>query len=165
MVRRKIFDIVDVINENSCFNLQFRKDTRVDRTNSPTYYRWQAQFVITLPKRKLPYLLKIRRSLKCGKISLAKNQARFSIQKIEDLSQVAIPFFKESFFSGKKQNDFELWKKAVQIMYANKGKYVSEWAKNEMLHLIHIHEAMLKNKKNPRQSKWIEMAKSLTKTS
>lgn len=165
MTKKKVFNIAEVINENSCFNLQFRKDARKDRTNSPAYYRWQAQFVITLPKKKLPYLLKIRRSLKCGRIHIVGNQARFSVQKIEDLSRLAIPFFKEGLFNGKKQNDFELWKKAVQIIYSNKGKYFSEWKKNEMLHLIHIHKSMLKNKENPRQSKWIEMAKALTKTS
>lgn len=164
MAKKRLLNIVEVINENSCFNLQFRKDARTDRTNSPTYYRWQAQFVITLPKRKLPYLLKIRRSLKCGRIHIVDNQARFSVQKIEDLSKFTIPFFKGGFFDGKKQKDFELWKKAIRIIYTNKGVDFSTWKKNEMLHLIHIHESMSKNKKNPRQSKWIEMARTLTKT-
>lgn len=165
MARKKIFDLKDVFDSNSCFNLQFRKDARKDRTNSPTYYRWKAQFIITLPKRKLPYLLKIRRGLKCGRIHIVGDQARFSIQKIDDIEKLAIPYFKENIFTGNKKKDFELWKKAVRIIYANKGVHFSTWKKNEMLHLIHIHESMEKFKDRAGKAKWIEIARTLTKTS
>ena len=44
---KEIFNITKIVNEDGCFDLQFRKDTRHERTNSPTYYRWKTQFVVT----------------------------------------------------------------------------------------------------------------------
>ena len=54
------FNIVTLVNNDGCFDLQFRKDTRHERTNAPTYYRWKAQFVVTTPKENIKVLEKIK---------------------------------------------------------------------------------------------------------
>src|SRR3989344_1173659 len=55
------FNIIDLVNNDSCFDLQFRKDTRHERTNSPTYYRWKSQFVVTVPKEQIKILEKTKK--------------------------------------------------------------------------------------------------------
>ena len=82
MAEKKVFNIVDLVNCDGCFDLQFRKDTRHERTNSPTYYRWKAQFVVTGPKEDIKILEKIKKEMDCGEVSISKDQARFSVQKI-----------------------------------------------------------------------------------
>ncbi len=59
-----IFSISNIVNNDGCFDLQFRKDTRRERTNSPTYYRWKAQFVVTGPKESAKVLQKIKYFIK-----------------------------------------------------------------------------------------------------
>ena len=54
------FNLVELVNNDGCFDLQFRKDTRRERLNSPTYYRWKAQFVSTAPKGNMKFLEKLR---------------------------------------------------------------------------------------------------------
>ena len=156
--------IQELINHSGCFDLQFRKDVRHERTNSPTYYRWKAQFVIATPKKEFKSLKKIMEIFGCGSISLEKNQVRFSVQKIDDISEKIIPFFRKSQLFGNKKKDFELWKKAVDIIYDNKGKNILKWKKNDLLSLMQIHKSIAKYKNKPRQGKWIEMAKSMAKT-
>lgn len=163
MTTKNSFDFSNLINNNCCFDLQFRKDTRRERLNSPTYYRWKTQFVITLPKEKLKLLKKVKKIINCGRIYIAKNQARFSVQKIEDISDVIVPFFKKNKLIGKDKKYFELWQKAVYIIYSNKGKYIAKWQKNNLLSLIQIHKSISKYKDKPRQAKWIDMAKSMSK--
>jgi len=70
------FDITTLASNDACFDLQFRKDTRRERTNAPTYYRWKAQFVITGSKDSKKLLEKVAKELGCGKVSVSKNQAR-----------------------------------------------------------------------------------------
>ena len=57
------FNIAMLVNNDGCFDLQFRKDTRRERTNSPTYYRWKAQFVVTSPKEDVKILEKIKKAV------------------------------------------------------------------------------------------------------
>ena len=73
------FSITNLVNNDGCFDLQFRKDTRRERTNSPTYYRWKAQFVVTSPKDNAKVLEKIKDEFCCGQICISKDQARFSV--------------------------------------------------------------------------------------
>lgn len=164
MVNEKLY-IATLANNDGCFDLQFRKDTRHERTGSPTYYRWKAQFIITVPKANLKTLKKVSGVLSCGKIHITKDQARFSVQSIGEISDHVIPFFNRNPLSGKKKKDFELWKKAVQIIHHNKGKYIKNWEKNDLLSLIEIHKSSVKYKQNPRNPKWITMARSFIKTS
>ena len=162
MVTKK-FDIVDLVNSDGCFDLQFRKDTRHERTNSPTYYRWKAQFIVTGPKEDLKILQKIKREMDCGEVSVSKDQARFSVQKISDIFETVVPFFRKNRLADKKKKDFELWAKAVEILQKNKGKPLSDWKKSELNSLIEIHKSSAKYKNRPRTSKWLDMAKTISK--
>src|SRR5579863_9146720 len=145
MVQKKI-SVVSIVNCDGCFDLQFRKDTRHERTNSPTYYRWKAQFIVTAPKEDKKILEKIKKEIGCGQIHIAKDQARYSVQKISDVAECVIPYFKKHPLSDKKKHCFELWSKAVQIIYSNKGKYSTDWKKNDLHTLVEIHKSSLKYK-------------------
>jgi len=158
------FNIVSMVNSDGCFDLQFRKDTRHERTNSPTYYRWKIQFVVTRPKGDLKILEKIKNEIGCGQLSVSKDQARFSVQKIGDISDAVVPFFRKNSLSDKKKKDFELWSKGVEIIQKNKGKYLVSWKKHDLNTLIEIHKSSAKYKSRPRQPKWFEMAQALAKT-
>ena len=163
-MKKEKFNIINLVNNDGCFDLQFRKDTRHERTNSPTYYRWKAQFIITTPKNQVKVLEKVKKIIGCGAVSVAANQARFSVQKIDDVVDCIIPFFTKNKLTDKKKKDFELWRKAVLIIFDNKGIYLSQWKKNDLMHLMEIHKAMARHKQKPRSGKWMEMAKTLAKT-
>jgi len=158
------FNIVNLVNSDGCFNLQFRKDTRHERTNSPTYYRWKTQFVVTSPKDNAKILDKIKKEMGCGEVSISKDQARFSVQKISDIAEIVVPYFRRNCLAQNKKKDFELWSKAVEIICKNKGKPLVEWKKNELHSLMEIHNSAAKYKKNARTPKWLDMAKMLSKT-
>jgi len=157
------FDIVKIVNSDGSFDLQFRKDTRHERTGSPTYYRWKAQFIITASSDKESFLKKVKKALGCGEVSVSKDQARFSVQKISDIAEILVPFFRKNILTGEKKKEFGLWVKAVEIIEKNKGKNLSDWKKNEVCSLIEIHKSSAKYKSNPRQPKWLDMAKVFTK--
>jgi len=163
MTTTKSFDIVDLVNSDGCFDLQFRKDTRHERTNSPTYYRWKAQFVVTSPKSEIKILEKIKKEFCCGQICISKDQARFSVQKISDISQAIVPFFRKNSLAENKKRDFELWTKGVEVIQKNKGKHLADWKKNDICTLIEIHKSSAKYKTRSRAPKWLEMAKTLSK--
>jgi hypothetical protein len=157
-------NIVNLTNNDGCFDLQFRKDTRKERTNSPTYYRWKMQFVVTGPKEKIKLLEKIKKELKCGAVNVSKDQARFSVQKIDDINSVVVPFFKKNQLASQKKKDFELWQKAAGIIQKNKGKSLIKWKKPDFLQLIEIQKSAVKYKNKPRQLKWLKTAQELAKT-
>ncbi len=158
------FSITNLVNNDGCFDLQFRKDTRHERTNSPTYYRWKIQFIITASKEKFKLLEKAKNIIGCGNVSTIKDQARLSVQNINDIMEIIVPFFKKNKLANKKKKDFDLWQKAVEIIYRNKGKYISKWKKNDLVCLIELHKLASKYKNKPRESKWITMATILTKS-
>lgn len=161
---KKSFNIADIVNCDGCFDLQFRKDSRHERTNSPTYYRWNVHFIVTSPKDNIKILEKIKKEFDCGQVCVIRDQARYSVQKIDDISKIIVPFFRKNSLAEKKKKDFELWSKAVEIIQRNKGKLLSAWKKNELCTLIEIHKSSAKYKNNPRSPKWLDMAKTLTKT-
>ncbi len=158
------FSVAKLVNNDGCFDLQFRKDTRHERTNSPTYYRWKAQFIVTGPRNDIKILEKIKKEIGCGEITLSKDQARFSVQKISDIAETVVPFFKKNCLAENKKKDFELWAKGVEIIYKNKGLALAGWKKNEICSLIEIHKSSAKYKSKPRAPKWLDMAKALSKT-
>ena len=164
MPQKTNINVAALVNKEGCFNLQFRKDTRHERTNAPTYYRWKVQFVVTEPKAKIKNLEYVKNTIGCGEIHISKDQARFSVQKLDDISGTVIPFFKKNKLAERKKKDFELWQKAVDIIYKNKGKYIASWKKNDLLQLIEIQKSSIKYKNKPKQPKWIEMAQTLAKT-
>ena len=160
----KSFNISELANNDGCFDLQFRKDTRHERTNSPTYYRWKMQFVITLPKEQVKTLQKTKKELDCGNVSIDGGQARFAVQKIKDIIETIIPCFTKNRLANNKKKDFDLWQKAAAIIWQNKGIYLSKWKKNDLMHLMEIHKSMAKYKLKSRTPKWIDIAQRLTKT-
>jgi hypothetical protein len=162
MVKEK-FNVATLVSSDGCFDLQFRKDTRKERTSSPTYYRWKTQFVVTVPKKSAKILNKIKTALGCGQISTAKDQARYSVQKIDDVAENIVPFFRKNSLIGNKKKNFELWAKAVEIIQRNKGKPLVGWKKSEICSLIEIHKSCAKYKNRPRNSKWLDMAKTLSR--
>jgi hypothetical protein len=164
MAIKKTFNIAALVNEEGCFDLQFRKDTRHERTNSPTYYRWKAQFVVTSPKDNVKILERIKNEMGCGEVTISKDQARLSVQKISDIAETVVPFFRKNTLADKKKKDFELWAKGVEVIQRNKGKYLSAWKKNDICTLIEIHKSSAKYKNRPREPKWLEMAQMLSKT-
>src|SRR3989338_7528032 len=119
------FNLLELANSDACFDLQFRKDTRHERTGSPTYYRWKLQFVITGPKDSIKIMEKIKKEFGCGDVSTTAGQARFSVQKIDDIYETIVPYFQKNTLMGAKKKDFQLWQKAVEIIYKNKGKYLA----------------------------------------
>ena len=163
-MEKKSFNIVTLTNTDGCFDLQFRKDTRHERTNSPTYYRWKTQFVVTSPKDNMKILEKIKNEMGCGEVTISKDQARFSVQKIDDVAGIVVPFFKKNQLSDKKKKDFELWAKGVEVIFKNKGKHLAEWKKNDICTLIEIQKSSAKYKTRPREPKWLKMAQTLSKT-
>src|SRR3989344_1088950 len=164
MPDKKSVNIASLVSEEGCFDLQFRRDTRHKRLNSPTYYRWKIQFVIAEPKENLKILQKVKKEFDCGEVCISKDQARYSVQKIDDINNKVVPFFRKNKLSGKKEKNFQLWRRASEIIYKNKGKYLTTWKKNDLLSLIEIQKSSVKYKNKPRQPKWIEMARSLAKT-
>lgn len=158
------FSIVNLTNNDGCFDLQFRKDVRRERTNSPTYYRWKVQFVVTSPKENIKILEKIAKEFDCGKVTISKDQARFSVQKIDDIVEIVMPFFRKNPLADKKKKDFDLWSKGVNIVYSNKGKSLVSWKKSDLMQLIEIQKMGVKYKNKPRTPKWLEMAQTFTKS-
>ena len=159
------FNVCNLVNNDGCFDLQFRKDTRHERTNSPTYYRWKAQFIVTSPKSDIKFLNKLKSEIGCGDVTVSKEQARFSVQKIDDIVEVVIPYFRKNCLADKKKKDFQLWIKGVEVIKNNKGKHLADWKKSDLISLVQIHKSSAKYKTNPRQPKWLEMAQTLAKTS
>lgn len=161
--KRKI-NIPLLVSQDGCFDLQFRKDIRRERANSPTYYRWKVQFVVTGPKQKENIFNRVKKLIGCGAVYVAKEQARYSVQKIDDINNIIVPFFQKNQLNGKKKKDFELWRKAADIIYKNKGKNILKWKKNDLLSLIEIQKSATKYKNRPKSHKWIEMAQAMIKT-
>ncbi len=164
MAKKETININQLVNQEGCFDLQFRKDAKYNRSNSPTYYHWKTQFVVTESSQKLDILEKIKNILKCGKIHIIKNQARYSVQNIDEIKNTIIPYFRGHTLNEKKKKDFELWSKAVEIIYKNKGKILSTWKKEDFQKLIEIQKSIKKYKEKPKQAKWFSMAEMLVKT-
>jgi len=156
-------NVTKIVNEAGCFDLQFRRDIRHKRTNSPTYYCWKAQFVITGSVEREDLLRKIQETLDCGRLHyITGTQIRYSVQKLEDLNNKIVPFFNEHSLSGNKKKDFELWAQAIDILYQNKGKSLSLWSKDLFRQLITIQKASQQYKsKKTRTSKWIPVAQAV----
>ena len=85
------------------------------------------------------------------------------MQKIGDIAEIVVPFFKKNTLSGEKKKDFELWAKGVEVIQRNKGKFLATWKKNDICTLIEIHKSSAKYKTRPREPKWLEMAQTLSR--
>ena len=148
------------INKNICFDLQFRKDVKHKRFNKPVYYSWKAQFVIVGGYQDEDLLRKIQKTLNCGQLHfLNLNKIRYSVQKINNLHNKIVPYFKKHELSGNKKKDFELWAQAVEILFKNKRKELKKWKKQDFLEIIEIQKKTQKYKiKKTQGEKWIPEA-------
>ncbi len=161
----KIIDINSLINAAGCFDLQFRQDIKHKRINSPTYYRWKVQFVITESGQNLNILEKIKNILRVGKIHIINNQSRYSVQDIDEIKNKILPYFEKYPFNNiRKKNEFELWKKAVEIIYRNKGIPLLKWKKKDFQQIIDVQKKIQQYKEKPKQSKWLSVAEELIKS-
>ncbi len=154
-------EIDKIIREEACFDLQFRKDTKHNRTYSPTYYRWNIQFVITQNEADKNILEKIKNVFGCGKIHLINKRARYSVQNLDEIKSAVIPYFRAHPVAESKENDFKLWIEAVEIIHKNKRASLSSWNKKELTRLLKIQKDIQEFKKKPRGSKWLDVAKSM----
>lgn len=160
--------IAGFVDGEGCFALKFRRDIRRERQNSPEYFYWKAEFAIGLRIDDGRLLELIRDTLGCGSVTENKdyNQVRYSVQDLEKLYDIIIPFFQTHRLYGKKWADFILWVEAVEILRRNKKKKINaivgtkgflstNWNAKDVKRLREIHEAMkpLKSKGNP--WKWL----------
>jgi len=161
-------NITKLVNEIGCFDLQFRRDAKYNRINQPVYYGWKVQFVIItkIDIGKEDLIRQIQNTLGCGKIHyITGTQLRYSVQDIDSLYNLIVPFFRENPLFGKKKQDFELWAEAIGILYQNKRKPIAGWNKEEFQRLIDIQKTMKKYKvKTPSSFKWLSIAESIAKT-
>jgi len=169
--------IAGFVDGEGCFDLQFRRDVRHERINKPVYYGWKVQFVIVVRDDDEELLRAIKDTLNCGCIHFARgDQVRYSVQDIDTLYNIIVPFFEKYALAGKKRKDFELWTEAVEILYRNKRKTMNikkgtrgfvktNWNKKDFRRLIDIQKAMQKYKARRAQGfKWISIAESIAKT-
>lgn len=163
MVKEDI-NINDLIVSEGCFDLQFRQDIKHNRLNSPTYYRWKVQFVITQSGQNKNILEKVKNILNCGRIHLIKDRMHYSVQNLDEIKNTLIPYLRSHPMSKMKKECFDLWVKAVDIIYKNKNKVFSSWEKNEFQKLIDIQRSSIRFKNKSKDLKWIEVAKDLIKT-
>jgi len=99
--------------------------------------------------------------LKCGKVHIGKNQARYSVQSIEEIKKTLIPYFRRCQLSEVKKKDFELWSKAVEIIYKNKRKFLSAWKKNDLQALLDIQKSNQQYKQKSKNAKWLNEATTM----
>ncbi|MGB9743603.1 MAG: LAGLIDADG family homing endonuclease [Minisyncoccales bacterium] len=159
----KTFNINEIVNEIGCFDLQFRRDVRHQRPGAPVYYAWKAQFVLVAKIDQEETFRLVQKILNCGHLHfLTDKYLRYSVQSIDDLYNIIVPYFKTHPLNGKKQKDFELWSEAIEIIYQNKGKPLKTWPRQSFLRLIEIQKLMPQYKtKIVRKPKWLNIAESI----
>lgn len=171
--------IAGLVDGEGCFGLQFRRDIRHEIKNNPIYYEWKTQFIISLRNDEIELIKKIKDVFICGKVISSNKEARYSVQNLDDLYSIIIPFFKKYKLHGKKNKDFKLWIEAVKILYHKKrnagkikkgvrGFIKTSWNKENFQRLIKIQKLMQRYKaKRTKGSKWFsvaeEMANSIVK--
>lgn len=119
--------VAGFIDGEGCFFLTYRKETKYTRPGNPTYFRWSASFAMTLREDDVEILKQIRNTLECGNVYFlnAKDgrvgrQAYFGVQNIDDAHNKVLPFFRKFQLRAKKRYDFELWGKALELIYRKK---------------------------------------------
>lgn len=164
--------IAGFVDGEGCFGFQFRKDVRHERTGSPVYYSWKAQFMITARKDERELFERIKNYFGCGSIyKQLDREIHYCVSNIDELQNIISPFFKKHRLRGKKRNDFVLWAEAVDIMSRNekrkpntqkglRGFAKNCWNEKDMNRLLEIHSDMQKYKsERPQELKHISVAK------
>ena len=114
--------IAGFVDGEGCFALSLRKDVRKERPGSPVYFHWKAMFAIELRSDDVSVLNLIHERFKCGSVTHIpkRNVVRFQVANLDDLNTIISPFFEAHTLIGKKQRDFNAWRKAVKILYEQK---------------------------------------------
>lgn len=122
--------VAGFVDGEGCFYLTYRKEIKHHRKGAPVYYRWTPYFAITLREDDIDIFYKIKSTLGCGSIYLLKAKGKeyrlayFGIQNMDDLFNKILPFFRKYPLRAKKRLDYELWSKALLLLYKYKiGKY------------------------------------------
>ena len=167
--------IAGFVDGEGCFGLSMRRDVRNERKSKKMYLSWKAVFAIELRSDDKDILVMIKDRLGCGSISYYKEGkvVRYQVSNLDDLGNVVVPFFMEHPLIGKKAKDFELWKDAVKLLCARKGRGIQmkvvkgrrgfvpvPYAEGEMEHLERIYQAMRTFKAvSAMRSRWKEKEK------
>ncbi|MEK7526345.1 MAG: LAGLIDADG family homing endonuclease [Patescibacteria group bacterium] len=119
--------IAGLVDGEGCFSVSFRRDAKKDRKNSPSYFRWHANFSIVMRHDDHILLESVKETLGVGNISYTGSTVRYQVQNTDELVDTVAPFFTRHKLYGKKANDFELWKEAVAIIKRNKRKHLNQF--------------------------------------
>jgi hypothetical protein len=118
--------IAGFVDGEGCFALKYRANRKFDANGNKLheYFYWSAEFVIVLHPSDQALLEEVRKTLKVGKISLAKTtkQVRYSVQDTKELASIIVPFFREHSMYGRKNEDFKLWAEAVGLLAAHRAQ-------------------------------------------
>lgn len=114
--------IVGYVDGEGCFSVSLFR-------NKTTKFGWQVfpEFVVTQGEKSKNSLKILMKFFKCGKIFVNKrydnhneNLYRYCVRSRKDLTEVIIPFFKNSQLKTAKKKDFEIFAKIVLMMNENK---------------------------------------------
>ncbi len=117
--------VAGLVEGEGCFAIKFRRDIKRNRPGAPVYFGWQALFAIVLRKDDALLLEKVMNTLGCGSISYSGTTARYHVQDTYMLVDKVMPFFKTYGLYGKKQEDFQLWCEAIELISRNKRKGIN----------------------------------------
>ena len=161
--------IAGFVDGEGCFALKFRRDVRRERISAPTYFYWDIEFIIALRNDDREILEKIRDTIGCGTVRVTQKEARYTVNALENLQNMVVPFFEKFPLRAKKRHDFELWKEALSLLNKNKGKKTGisstgnrrgarkeTWAPNELGRVKEIIEAMRPYKSKRTELRWLK---------
>jgi hypothetical protein len=104
----------------STFTLRFQQQTTKSRLSAQTHFR------ITLRDDDVIILQRIQSFWSCGnihradnsrsKIPNAKPTASYCVPRVSDLTRIIIPHFEKYPLQSKKQGDFLIWRKGVELI-------------------------------------------------
>jgi hypothetical protein len=130
-MRRKIMDldpwyITGLVEGEGCFHVgfTFRKKLKIGIETRPS-------FSISLNKRDVELLKKVRKYFGCGAIrySNSDHTYKYEVRSVKDIVKKILPHFEEYPLKGSKKEDFEKFKKIVLMVHQNKHlskKYLPE---------------------------------------
>ena len=114
--------VVGFIDGEGCFSVSIQKSPN-------TKLGWQVfpEFVVTQGEKSLSSLKKVKDFFGCGNIFVNKrydnhreNLYRYCVRSLDDLRDKIIPFFNKNSLLTAKKADFEIFKKAMEMIEENK---------------------------------------------
>ena len=105
--------VTGFVDAEGCFMITIRKQL------GSRGWGVTAAFSLNLHAKDSPLLKKIQSFFRVGKIHIGKKAASFTVRRIDDITNVIIPHFKQYPLQSAKSIDFQLWSQCVE-MIANK---------------------------------------------